>query len=580
MHLLNPAALWLLPLIVILFLLPRLRRPRVRFAVGNPYMWQPLERSRAPHALVRFQRHWTTVLQAIVMVLLITALARPTVFTRARDAVFIVDLSMSMSAAADGRTRLDLARDAARARLRELPRLSHVRVIAAGTSASDLGAFGASDPALTAVLRGLRAGAGPDRIGNAIAEARAKAGSNTDLYVFTDQPQRDQAAFWTRVGSPADNMAVTALAGRRLPGSAFDAQLLVEIGNFGAARREVPIAIRQDQTLLRRELIALEAHGSTAFVVNLTNPAGVYSATIESGDAILLDNQRFTTFAAARRDVSLITSGNYFLERALEANHTVNVRRVSPGDVVDPRSVVVCDGCREAPAGSSAVLMIPPPDPTGDAFLLQAATEHPLLANVDVSNVTARLSARAAVPSGTVALVKAGEIPAIAAFEGNGRRIVFLQLDLNSSELPLQLAFPLLVANAIEWLGANAVTPLVVEAGTPATWNVAPDGDTVIRPDGRAGSISRSVAAAHFADTDIPGVYRVSSGNHSSAFVVNAATASESDLANTIEANAPLFVPSRRTERQTSTELFMLFVAAALVVATIEWRYASGRSAA
>jgi hypothetical protein len=55
---------------------------------------------------------------------------------------------------------------------------------------------------------------------------------------------------------------------------------------------------------------------------------------------------------------------------------------------------------------------------------------------------------------------------------------------------------------------------------------------------------------------------------------------SESDLANTIEANAPLFVPSRRTERQTSTELFMLFVAAALVVATIEWRYASGRSTA
>ena len=572
MELSNPPALWLLGLLVILLLLPRLRRPRARRAIGNAYMWRSVELSGAPRLVVRV-RNWP-ILQAAVMCLLVAAVARPTAFRTERHVAVVLDLSASMSARDGDQTRFDLARDGSLAFLRELPRRSRVRLVGAGTMANDLGEYTARDPALIARLQELRPGAGSASLDSAISTARALAGSGADVHVFSDQPSRAGATGWVRVGSPADNVAITAMSARRLTGSPLDAQLLVEVHNFGASPREVPITIRHDQSLVHHAVVRIGPRRSHTLVQNVSDPLGVYSATIELQDALAVDNQRFSILGSTPRTrVTLLTRAHPFLEAALKANPSLDVHDVPAANLADSEGVVVCEVCGKIPDGASGVLMIVPPKRgAASARLRVADARHPIMADVDFGNVNARVESVLEPPATASVLIRGGEVPALVAFEDKGRRVVVFQLDIDASNVPLQVAFPVLVANAMNWLGA-AAAPVVVVAGEPVLWHSARDGRVVVTPDGRTIPSRRSGTQSIFADTDLAGVYRVGGGGEPSAFVVNPATDSESDLSDAPPVSTSPSAPAAAAEgSRTRTDLFTALVVAGFLVAALDWR--------
>jgi Ca-activated chloride channel family protein len=580
MELLNPPALWLLGLLIILLLLPRLRRPRVRRAIGNAYMWRSTELSGAPRVVVRVRN--SPILQAAVMCLLIAAVARPTALRTERHVAVVLDLSASMSARDGDRTRFDLARDASLAFLRDLPRRSRVRLIGAGTTASDFGEYAARDHALIARLQALRPGAGSAPLDSAISTGRALAGAGAEVHVFTDQPSRPGTAGWVRVGSPADNVAITAMSARRLPGSPLDAQLLVEVRNFGASPREVPITVRHEQALVRHDVVRIGPRESHTFVQNISEPLGVYSATIELQDGLAVDNQRLSILASTSRlRVTLATRAHPFLEAALKANRSLDVRDVPAANLADSEGVVVCEECPEIPeAASGALMIVPPRRGTASVPLRVADALHPVMANVDFGNVGARVESVLESPATGSVLVRGGDVPAIIAFEDKGRRVVVFRLDIDDSNVPLHVAFPVLVANAMNWLGAAAATPVVVSAGEPVRWNTAEDGRVVVTPDGRTIPLRRSGTQSIFADTDVAGVYHVGGHGEPSAFVVNPATDSESDLSDappvisvappvSMSPSAPAAAPE---STRTRTDLFTALVVAGFLVAAADWR--------
>jgi hypothetical protein len=572
MELLNPSALWLLGLLVVLLLLPRLRRPRVRRAVGNAYMWQSVELSGTPRLMVR-ARHWP-ILQAAVMCLLIAAVARPAALRTGRDVAVVLDLSASMAAKDGERTRFDLAREASLAFLRELPRRSRVRLVGAGTMADDLGEYAPRDSALIARVTELRPGAGSASLDTAVSTARALAGPAAAVHVFTDQPGRPGATGWIRVGAPADNVAITAMSARRLPGSPLDAQLLVEVRNFGATIKEVPVAIWHAQVLVRRDVARIGPRASHTLVQAVSDPTGVYSATIEIDDALSLDNQRFTTLGATLRTrVTFTAKGHDFLKAALRANRSLDVRDAPPAGLAESEGVVVCEDCRQIPGGISGVLMIAPPRRGAALARLRAADlGHPIMADVDLGNADARVDSIVDVPATATVLVRGGDVPAIAAFEDKGRRVVLLQLDIDSSNLPLQVSFPVLVANAMSWLGATAAPPVVVGGGEPVRWNDPQDGRVVTTPDGRTIPVRTSGTQWIFTDTDAAGVYRVGGPGEPSVFVVNPATESESDLSGAPPVSMSQAAPAAAAAVPTRTDLFTALVLAGFLVAILDWR--------
>ena len=166
--------------------------------------------------------------------------------------------------------------------------------------------------------------------------------------------------------------------------------------------------------------------------------------------------------------------------------------------------------------------------------------------------------------------------------EKDGRRIVVLAFDLHDSDLPLQVAFPLLLSNIVGYLapgsGAEAAQ---LAPGQPLALQVDPSITAVrlTRPDGAAVPLEFKSGQAIYADTDTLGAYVVEQflGDKLVArqrFAVNLFSKEES----TITPQAELKIQqtsglqqATAGERVGRQEFWRWLAAIALAVLVIEW---------
>jgi hypothetical protein len=103
--------------------------------------------------------------------------------------------------------------------------------------------------------------------------------------------------------------------------------------------------------------------------------------------------------------------------------------------------------------------------------------------------------------------------PLLFAGEWDGRRIAVLAFDLRQSDLPLQVAFPLLMANLTDWLapGSGDNLPTHLSPGAPLAFSLPREiaAVRVTRPDGSTAWLSAEEGQIAFADTAQLGVYEV-----------------------------------------------------------------------
>jgi Ca-activated chloride channel homolog len=116
-----------------------------------------------------------------------------------------------------------------------------------------------------------------------------------------------------------------------------------------------------------------------------------------------------------------------------------------------------------------------------------------------------------------------------------GRRIAALTFDIRRSDLPLQVAFPILLANLGEWLspGRSGELPEQVPPGGAVPLSLPPEvmSAMVFRPDQSRVNIPIEAGRGVFADTTQLGVYRVTWGSEGEAsFAVNLFSPQESDI--------------------------------------------------
>ena len=590
MELLSPAALWSLAL-VLLVLLARRRTARRRLAVSNLYLWRhDPDEPQLQVTLRRLRRHWLVMLQVAFMLAVIAALARPLVSWQAPRAVFIVDVSASMGARDGELTRIQLATSRAQEVLGGLPSGTLVRLISAGASPVDLGVFAVGSPALRQTIGALEATAGSSSLDEALRLAVSAEDAASATYVFTDTPSAGGdrstpptgAPHWFVVGHPVDNAAIVTLAARRLPASPTDGQVLAEIWNYAATPRETEVEFTQDAGVIERRRVRLAANASTSVTIDVPAIDGIIRARLVHEDALAIDDMRLARVPSlAPTRVLLATEGSFFVERALAAHPAVMLDVASPGSVTLPTAasydVIVCDLCREVPDVTAGVLVIAPPAAgTGPLVpLALGAADHPVAEALDAGDGLVAPIAERDVPEAAV-IVRAGGVPAVLAYERRGRRVVELRLDVTTPELPLMAAFPLLIANTVEWLAERDARPPEVLAGEPLLWTVrdplALAAVTVTGPDGSP--VAAQVSGRHLTITGAtaPGTYRVTSADWAESFVVNPVTDGESDLARAASP-LPSSSPPRVASARLGVPLALPLIVLALVLLLVEWWY-------
>lgn len=527
----HPAAFWLLLLVPVLFW--RRLDPQTRLAVSALHLWRSAAPAQAGGRLRLRRLDRRLLVEAAIACAIITAVAGPHWAAAIPDVAVVIDVSASMRARETGGTRLDAARAGARGAISALMPWSRVHLFVAGPGPAETGALAANDPRLARRLDELAPTDGGADLETAVAAATAAA---PQVYVFSDT--RAPAGLdadrvrWTVVGRPLDNAAVTTFAASSDDGA--PPHVLVAVANFGASPAERTLTVAARDKVLYRERVRLAPGARATALVASRGATGIITAQLDPGDALADDDRRALVAGATEPvRVHLIDAG-LFLEQAIRAMRDAVVIAGSAAAATDA-DVIVCGRCATLPPGRAGLLVAGraeaahlDPQP-----LVASAAPHPLLDGVSLDGVAAVPAPLPGRLPPVDVLARAAQQPALVAGADGGRRVVVLGLDVEASPLALDPAFPLLVANAVRWLGASRRSQLTLDAGDPFAWPIEIDaamsGVSARGPDGRSIPVTWSRDRLTVGRTGSAGTYSMRVGTAARTFVVNTAPG-ESDL--------------------------------------------------
>jgi Ca-activated chloride channel homolog len=560
MSLLAPAALGLSILALPIILLYMLRLRRREQQVSSLYLWQELVRDRAANApWQRLKRNLLMFLQLLILAALIIALARPYLrlpgFEVGRTIILLdASASMQVNDMENGQTRFESA-------LNEIEQLvglggGSVTLIKVAQTPTVLAADTTDQPMLRRILQTVAA---ENQTADwpaafALASASAQGTRESRFFIFSDGklpdslPSLPGEVNFVSIGQASENLALSSLASRNSPHGEV---LLASVLNTGRQPQDTILTLYLDGAIFDSRRLAIAPGERSDFRWTIPHNAGsIIEALLipeEGGDFLSIDNRAWAILGdQTSREILLITEGNLFLERLFGVLPGFRVLRATPenaGSTLseavssgNPYDLIIFDSVPLPTVLPDSNLLIINPNPSSvtptlvssqssGPFSLQVTgtftdtaitriVPNPLLENVEWGMVDI-FEAQTVNTAGLTPLIEAGGGPLLLAGESNGRRMVLIPFDLRQSDLPLQVAFPIIMANITDWLTPGRVLSNSVSLRPGDSVVVTPDSRAedilVEKPDGtfwenRLEPTTRSIL---FTDTSNPGIYQV-----------------------------------------------------------------------
>lgn len=539
------------PAVVAMYLL-KLRRTET--VVPSTLLWQRLAADvEANSPWQRLRRSLLLLLQLLLVIVLAVLAARPFLERPAglaRDLVVILDTSASMSATDVAPDRLTAAKDAAKEALKDLPAGGRVSVIEAGRTARIV-ATGTSDIGrVRQAIDGVQPSAARGDLTDALALAQQLAVQSGDAQILvatdaalavTPTTKVDAPVRVLRVGDPkgSRNQAIVALAVRTAP-STVTRSVFVSIANFGLEAATRRVEVWGDGRLLETRTIRVDAQQKADVIVDDV-PAdvatvevrlvGADDATSARPDLLAADDRAWAVVPPLRtRNILLVGPGDPYLETALSFlpnSHLFGLTAAEyPTGAVrtDGTSwdLIIFEGTVPATLPATPVLLIAPPatSPLGvvagtleNPAIGALGSDDPILRYVDLSTTHVAKASKLELPAWARSVI-AGPKGAPLLYSGvrAGLPAAVLAFAPRESDLPLQVGFPILLANLTgELLGGSAAPAAAVKPGDPVTLTIPAGavGLRVLRPDGLTTDLLASAAGPSviYTQTSLLGVY-------------------------------------------------------------------------
>ncbi len=496
-----------LPVIVAFYML-RLRRRDV--PIGSTFLWQQLIRdveANAPWQRLRFS--WLLLVQLLIALIVVMAAARP--FTAvdsdlAANVVLVVDTSASMGTVTDDEDRMALARERAREVVARLPVGGRVTVVAAADTADVLVSETDDRQAAIDAIDGIEATQRPGDLTDAFALSSALAARDTEstIVVVTDAagdrlPEVGVGApvLVERVGETRDNQAIAALSALRRSGGA-QLDLFVAVTNPGDAEATRRLEVLADGELVEaRDLTIPAGQRSEALIGTVPAAARTVEARLAGDDALAVDDRAFAVVPAEETTRTLLVGdGNAYLENALALLPRLDLYAVGEVGYADalaeaeesgtPYALFVFDGLvPDEPPPGAAIYLDPPDDGPfgtvsgriGGPVIDRPDPDDPVLRFVDLGTVHIGRARAVELADGMRPVVETpAGAPLVAVGEVERRSIGLIGFALAESDLPLQVAFPLLMSNLVDALlpAGDGILPSSTGLGQTLALDVDP----------------------------------------------------------------------------------------------------------
>ena len=510
-----------------------LKQQRRRVEVPFSRLWERVLNQSDATSLWRKLLRWLSLLiQLLLLALLVAALGDPRLgrSKAGRSLVLLIDASASMQAVLPGPpgqatgpaglTRLGRAKQQARALIAGLSGDDLAVVVALDGQPAPQGGLSYDERELSAQVDAVTARDTPADLPAALvlAEALLSGRENPTVILFSDGGFDDTALASRPTGlevrfqpllQPGEppgegNAAITAFSVRRYRRNRLSYEVLISLGWFpplgpSPATQKVTLELVQEGEMVDVQQLELTPGVQEEELYPNLSGAGVHlEARLRrrdgQADSLALDDRAYAVLPERQRQrVLIVTRGNLFLEGALlaagagEENHLV-IDKVPPSAYAAERAarydVVIFDAFTPSAAPDAHALYL---DPQRDGpFTIEAELKrplitdlesaHPVLRWVSLADVNMTRSSVFKLEPGDHALASMLKQPLIVAREqpsrsGTSRRSVAIGFDLRQSDLPLRVAFPVLLMNAVDWF-AGDVDDDLGSYRTGRTWRV------------------------------------------------------------------------------------------------------------
>ena len=536
--------------IIVAFYMLRLRRPE--HPVSSTYLWQQLVRDVEANApWQKLRRSLLLLLQLLLAVLLALVVARP--FSEhpaglARDLVLVIDASASMSATDVFPDRLTAAKRIAREQLAQVPSDGRVSLIAAGDTARVVANEATDRGRISQAIESIQASTSASDLTDALklANSLAKRARGAEVLVVTDDAfsaspdvNLEVPVRVLTVGRERDNQAIAALAVRADP-SGLKRTLFVSVANYSASIVGRSLQILADgvsvtardlflDPLTRADVVIDELPAGASVVEARLAPVSTSDTPTGPPDYLPLDDAAWAIVPPDRlRRVLLVGPGNVYIQNAFALLPNIELYGATaeqwPTTTGKDRfDLIVFDGFLPTDLPNKPILAFAPPQtsPLGvvlgtlDEFGMgQPVANDPLLRGVDLTRLHIAKTQQMELPSWARPVLPGSDGPLLYAGVRDALPTVVFAFDIRQSDLPLQVAWPIMVSNlAGELLGLNAAALDPLAPSSPIEIPIPPDsqGLRVTLPDGSVENLPPTATGASsitFVSTRQLGVYR------------------------------------------------------------------------
>ncbi len=593
-------------------------------------LWERILRDKEATSLFsRLKRLLSLLVQLALLALLAFALGDPraaATLIKGRNLVVLLDASASMQATDVAPNRLAVAKEEVKKVIRGLGGADRMLIAQMDAAVTPLGPASSDTSELERALDAVRATDARADFARALrfATDSLRGLENAEIVIVSDgrlgealdasgkvRVGEDVKVTYVPVGRDARNVAITQFSVRRYPLDKSRYEVMLEVTNTGPEQEDVELTLHGDDALVDLTRLRLRpGERLPRFYPNLSGASRTLEAKIkplaDSHDALPADDRAFALLPERRRaKVVVVSEGNTYLEAALLLDEYLDVQLVSPKDYAEKvapaavkQDVIVFDGVTPAEHPRANAIFVDPRGP-GSPVKVEAELKQPGFDRIDRKHPIVRWTALddVNISRGHKLVAQLGDKVVGASEQGpilitgvrSGFKFVALGFDVRDSDLPLRVAWPLLLLNSINFF-TDEDAQYISSFRTGDVWRVPvvsqtgqarlkdPSGREIFVPvhEGRAVYLGERAGFYHLAGAEGDAAQTADSAEGAvtaTAFAANLLDAQES----TIEPAKDLLVDGRTAgaiggfQIGVRREIWIYLLLGALILTAIEW---------
>lgn len=592
-----------IPLIILLYLL---KLKRVRIEVPSIMLWQKsVEDLIANTPFQKLKTNIFMLLQILIALLLIVALARPILLERPmerRNIVILIDRSASMkSTDINGKMRIEKAKDLARNTIHNMRKDDNAMLVSFDLNASVVQGFSSDKRLLLGQLESIQP---VDTVSNLretfiIIASLYQKNRDIEVFLFSDGNISDLSDFtaelpdisYVKIGEDDFNAGFTQFSIRRNFESPLDFQVFASAKNFSDTRIDTSVELIVEDVSVDIKRISLEPGGEQPLIFTLTSPEQKrVKLVMDVDDLFVVDNSLYGVLPAFHKTrILLVTNGNYFLEKALQTNPLYSLTIQKPQDQQNTTGyhLVIFDGAYPATVPDTNAIYfnsLPPNNMvtvTGEqtnTFIIDTDRQHPIMNYTRLENIVIAKCKTMLIHEGIAALAETADSPIIALGEKDNLKSLVIGFDLYDTDFPLKASFPIFLNNAIQFVSGSYIDTEKGNLSTRDPIEIMVDDPqmavSIRLPDNTTQKIDVDQSLkTRFTHTRNCGFYELLRGGERPVYYgINLLAAQESDIkpAETIDMGAQRIITATEI-RRANIEISYYFIWAALGLLLLEW---------